>query len=230
LRASSVVSFSFFAFCCRYRFMLDPPTTAAPTPQRELSVRAQQDLVLVAAALNGQSQAYEALLNKYRQSVYYVVFKLVRHAEDAEDLTLEAFAKAFRHLPRYSPDFAFSTWLFRIATNHSIDFIRRNRLETLSLDAPRKGDGGNSLGWEVCDPAPDPQEACIREQRLALMRQVVGLLPAKYARLVELRYFKERSYDELAAELQLPLGTVKAQLFQARKLMLRLVKDSQAAL
>jgi RNA polymerase sigma-70 factor (ECF subfamily) len=210
--------------------MLPPPATAAFITARELSVRARQDLVLIEAALAGSPPAYEALLDKYRKPVYHLILKLVRHPDDTEDLTLEVFAKAFRHLARYQPQFAFSTWLFRIATNHSIDFIRRSKVKTLSLDAPSTLENGDSLGWEVCDPDPDPQEACIRQQRIALTRQVVSRLPPKYATLVRLRYFEELSYEEVAGQLQLPVGTVKAQLHTARQLMGRLVKDSQAVI
>jgi RNA polymerase sigma-70 factor (ECF subfamily) len=209
--------------------LLLPPLTAPLEGKKEVSVRAQQDLGLIEAALAGSPQAYEALLTKYRQPVYHVLFKLVRHAENAEDLTLEVFAKAFRHLPRYQPEFAFSTWLFRIATNHGIDFLRRRKLQALSLDAPSSRDEGD-WSLDVPDRSPDPQESCIRQQRIALTRQVVSLLPAKYAKLVRLRYFEELSYEEVAGQLQLPVGTVKAQLHTARKLMLRLVKDSQAAI
>ena len=93
-----------------------------------ISARARQDLELVAAALAGQTRAYEELLRQYRTAVYYLVLKLVPQADDAEDVTMETFGKAFRHLGRYSSQFAFSTWLFRIATNNCLDFLRRRKL------------------------------------------------------------------------------------------------------
>ena len=194
------------------------------------SARALYDLTLVEAALQGQAKAYEELVQRYGKPVYYTIFKMVRHADDADDLTSETFAKAFRNLSRYRPDFAFSTWLFRIATNHGIDSLRRKRLKTLSLEAMTAAGDGTEVGWNVSSADPTPHEAIIRQQRAVAARQVVDQLPAKYARLVRLRYFDELSYEEVATELHLPVGTVKAQLFKARELMLELLQASKESL
>lgn len=194
------------------------------------SARARHDLTLVEAALQGHAKAYEELVQRYRKAVYHTVYRMVRHADDADDLTSETFAKAFRNLPRYRPDFAFSTWLFRVATNHSIDFLRRKRLQTLSLEAMAAASDSAEVGWSIASADPTPQEALIRQQRAQVARQVVELLPTKYARLVRLRYLDELSYEEVATKLHLPLGTVKAQLFRARELMLELLQASKATL
>ena len=132
---------------------------------------------------------------------------------------METFGKAFRHLGRYSPDFAFSTWLFRIATNNCIDFVRRKKLATLSLQAPAHLSEDGECTLDVCDGDLNPQEAYIRQQRCERVRAAVAQLPAKYVDLVRLRYFEELSYEEVAAELQVPLGTVKANLNRARALL-----------
>ena len=198
--------------------------------ERGFSPKAQRDLVLIQAALDGSAKAYEALLHCYRKSVYYIVLRMVRDPDDADDLTMEAFAKAFGHLSRYRPQFAFSTWLFRIATNGCIDFVRRKKLNTQSLNATVRLGDGESILLDVCDHAPNPQEAFIRQQRMEVVRRVVTRLPAKYARLVRLRYFEELSYEEVATELQAPLGTVKAQLFRARELLLQLLQENKAAI
>ncbi|WP_019946779.1 RNA polymerase sigma factor [Hymenobacter aerophilus] len=200
--------------------------------EKELSVRAHRDQALVRAALAGQARAYEALWTYYRKPVFYLILKMVPHADDAEDLTMEALGKAFRHLPSYTPAFAFSTWLFRIATNTSIDFLRRQRVSPLALRQPAAGSGelpgreDNSPEPEVQDPEPDPLEGYIQQQRQQWVRQMVGRLPLKYVPLVQLRYFEERSYEEIATALDLPLGTVKAFLSKARKLLLALMQDS----
>ncbi|UOQ69771.1 RNA polymerase sigma factor [Hymenobacter volaticus] len=209
------------------------PLSAAPTsPEQErvLSRRAYQDLALIQAALAGQAKAYEDLLARYRKPVHYLVLRMVKNAADAEDLTQETFAKAFRHLARFTPDFAFSTWLFRIATNHTLDFFRRKKLPTYSLQASVASGDGDPLFLEVADRSPDPQQVLIRAQRKELIQQLVDRLPARYARVVRLRYFDELQYEEIAVLLALPLGTVKAQLFRARELLLDLVKHSHAAL
>ncbi|MCC3155526.1 sigma-70 family RNA polymerase sigma factor [Hymenobacter sp. BT770] len=199
-------------------------------PKPELSARAQHDVACIQAALAGQANAYEALLDRYRRSVYHVVLKMVHDPDDADDLTLEVFAKAFRSLACYRPEYAFSTWLFRIASNHSIDFVRRKKLHTQSIH--QEVSTGTSEGFFLEVPAqdPDPQEAYIRQQRQELVQALVERLPPKYRRLVRLRYFEERSYDEIATETQAPLGTVKAQLFRARELLFELAKGRAAAL
>jgi len=198
-------------------------------PKSELSARALHDLELIQAALEGQAKAYEALLDKYRRSVYHLVLKMVHNPDDAEDLALEVFAKAFRSLAIYRADYAFSTWLFRIASNHTIDFVRRKKLRTQSIHQQVPGSDGEGFFLEVPAREPDPQEAYIRAQRREQVQGLVERLPAKYQRLVRLRYFEELSYEELATETQLPLGTVKAQLHRARELLLALTKDNPAA-
>ena len=198
--------------------------------EKVLSLRASQDLRLIEAAMAGQAKAYEDLLARYHKPVHFLVLRMVRNEADADDLTQETFTKAFRHLSRFTPDYAFSTWLFRIATNHTIDFIRRKKLTTQSLQAGRPGSDGDLIALDVPDRAPNPQEALIRAQRKQLVQLVVTKLPVKYARLVRLRYFDELRYEEIAAHLHMPLGTVKAQLFRARELMLDLMKENQGAL
>jgi RNA polymerase sigma factor (sigma-70 family) len=206
----------------------------APTVEAEIdrgfSPKAQRDFVLIQAALAGSAKAYEALLRSYRKSVYHLALRMVRDPDDADDLTMEAFAKAFEHLSRYRPQFAFSTWLFRIATNSCIDFVRCKKLKPQSLNAAVPLDNGESSLLNVCDDVPNPQEAFIRQQRLEVVQRVVNRLPAKYARLVRLRYFEELSYAEVATALQAPLGTVKAQLFRARELLLQLLQENKAAI
>ncbi|MDF7814779.1 sigma-70 family RNA polymerase sigma factor [Hymenobacter sp. YC55] len=201
----------------------DAPAHPAP---HVLSLRSQQDMALIDAALAGDAKAYAALLDTYRKPVSYVVLKIVGNTDDAEDLTLEVFTKAFKYLANYRPDFAFSTWLFRIATNHSIDFIRRQKLPMQSLTQSDE----ENLPLQVRDPAPNPQEAFIRQQRIDLMHKLTNVLPLKYARPVRLRYFQQLSYLEMATELKLPVGTVKARLFRARVMLRALLQNSRAAI
>lgn len=215
----------FSLFCSFLRMHKD---SKSPDTEREFSARAQQDLVLIGEALAGSAKAYEKILSNYYKSLYHLILKMVVNADDAEDLTSEVFAKAFRYLPRYRPEFAFSTWLFRIATNHTIDFVRRKKLQTQSLNATIGHGDEQGMVWEVADEAnPNPQDAFINQQRIDLVRQLVTRLPPKYADLVRLRYFEELSYEEIAVERQAPLGTVKAQLFRARELLLALLKDGR---
>lgn len=156
-----------------------------------------------------------------------MILKMVRNVDDAEDLTIEAFAKAFKNLSRFKKDYTFSTWLFRIATNNAIDFIRKKKLETMSLDSSYKDDSGEAVKIDVEDNELNPMEETIKSQKIELIRIFVDKLPPKYQRLVKLRYFDELSYEEIARELEAPLGTVKAQLHRARELMYDLVKGKE---
>ncbi|MFT4525462.1 MAG: RNA polymerase sigma factor (sigma-70 family) [Granulosicoccus sp.] len=192
-----------------------------------LSDKAQADLVLVNAAIKGDQKAYADLMGRYRDSIYFMLLKMVNNKDDADDLTIEAFGKAFNKLHQYTPNYAFSTWLFKIASNNCIDFIRKKKKLTYSLDKGIEGGDGGEIMLQVPSNTLDPEENFIKEQKEILMRSVVEKLKPRYRTLVELRYFKEFSYEEIAKELDLPLGTVKAQLFRAREFLYNILKNSK---
>ena len=195
---------------------------------KQFSDKALEDFKLIDQAVDGRDQqAFAELMKRYKNPVYHMILKMVRNVDDAEDLTIEAFAKAFKNLHKFKKDFTFSTWLFRIATNNTIDFIRKKRLDTMSLNTSFKDDNGDAVTIDVQDRNLNPQEEAIKSQKIELVRMFVTKLPAKYQRLVKLRYFDELSYDEIAKELEAPLGTVKAQLHRARELMYDLVKGKK---
>jgi RNA polymerase sigma-70 factor (ECF subfamily) len=191
------------------------------------STKAIEDFKLIDMAVGGDDKAYAKLLQRYKRPVYHMILKMVRNVDDAEDLTIESFAKAFRSLPKFKKDFTFSTWLFRIATNNSIDFIRKKKLNTLSIENTYTDDDGQSVSIDVEDLNLNPQDVAIRTQKEEIIQVFVNMLPAKYQKLVRLRYFSELSYEEIAVELDAPLGTVKAQLHRARELMYDLVKNKK---
>ena len=196
--------------------------------EKQFSAKAKHDFKLIRAAVeNNDEKAYAELMHIYKKPVYHVVLKMVRNADDAEDLTIEAFAKAFRNLHKFNPEFAFSTWLFRIATNNCIDFIRKNKIKTMSIDSAIKIDNGDEITIDFRDQNLNPQETTIKNQKIEIMQHVVSRLPDKYQRLVTLRYFDELSYEEIATELKAPLGTVKAQLHRARELLYDMVKGKK---
>jgi len=195
--------------------------------ESNLSDKGKYDYELVKRALENQQQAYAELMERYRDSIYFLVLKMVNNRDDADDLTIEAFGKAFKRLHQYTPQFAFSTWLFKIASNNCIDFIRKKRIKALSLDQGFTNDDGETMAFSVRDEELDPEEAMEKKQRVMKMRDVVQQLKPRYRELVELRYFKEFSYEEIADELDLPLGTVKAQLFRAREFLLNMMKNTK---
>ncbi len=191
-----------------------------------LTDNARQDMELVEKALQGDQQAYSRLMSRYRDAIYYILLKMVNNPTDAEDLTIEAFGKAFRNLNQYTPTFAFSTWLFKIATNNCIDFIRKRRTLTISID--QDSADKDTLSPTIQEESPDPEEQMIKNQKAKLMRDVVNQLKPRYKDLIILRYFKEYSYEEIANELDLPLGTVKAQLFRAKELLYSIMKKKES--
>jgi RNA polymerase sigma factor (sigma-70 family) len=195
--------------------------------EERFSSKALEDFRLIDMAVGGDEKAYAKLLQRYRRPVYHVILKMVRNVDDAEDLTIESFAKAFRSLPRFKKDFTFSTWLFRIATNNTIDFIRKKKINTLSIENTYTDSNGESVSIDVEDQNLDPQEETIKAQKEEIIQVFVNMLPSKYQKLVRLRYFNELSYEEIAVELEAPLGTVKAQLHRARELMYDLVKNKK---
>ncbi|MBR1626039.1 MAG: sigma-70 family RNA polymerase sigma factor [Bacteroidales bacterium] len=189
--------------------------------------KAKRDWELVARARDkGDQRAFESLLEIYREPVYYMLLKMTRNTWDADDLTIEAFSKAFRNLDDYTPDFAFSTWLFRIATNNCIDFFRKQKMQMLSMDAEQDGKENYAVteAKNIIITSSSPEEDMIQEQQKSYIHSVVEKLKPSYRRLVEMRYFEEMSYEEIAQTLQMPLGSVKAKLFRARNLLQEIVR------
>ncbi len=192
-----------------------------------LSVKAVYDYKLIRAALDKSDQkAYAELMDRYRDSIYFMLLKMVNNKDDADDLTIEAFGKAFKRLSQYTPNFAFSTWLFKIASNNCIDFIRRKKMILFSIDKKFENSEGAEMTMDLKADGLNPEETMVQQQKIKHMRDIVEKLKPRYRILVELRYFDELSYEEIAEKLQLPLGTVKAQLFRAREFLATILKNS----
>jgi RNA polymerase sigma-70 factor (ECF subfamily) len=183
----------------------------------DLSDKAKGDLLLVEEAKKGNEKAFASLMNRYRDSIYYMLLKMVNNPYDAEDLTIEAFGKAFRNIETYTPRYAFSTWLFKIATNNCVDFIRKKQLSPTPLDQLQES--LDNVTVNIQSDLPDPEEALINHQKIAALKDIVSQLKPGYRALIELRYYKEYSYEEISSELNLPIGTVKAQLYRAKTLL-----------
>ncbi len=193
-----------------------------------LSVKAVYDYTLIKAALElGDQKAYAELMGRYRDSVYFMLLKMVNNKDDADDLTIEAFGKAFKRLNQYTPTYAFSTWLFKIASNNCIDFIRRKKMVTFSIDRTFENEEGGKMSIDIKADELNPEEDMVKKQKVKLMHDVVDKLKPRYRVLVELRYFEELSYEEIADKLELPIGTVKAQLFRAREFLANIMKNNE---
>lgn len=193
-----------------------------------LTKKGQRDWILIQKALKENDQkSYAELLSLYRDSIYFMMLKMTNNHYDAEDLTIEAFGKAFCRLDQYNVNYTFSTWLYRIATNNCIDFIRKNNRIPIAnqvdiTDGKQKRNLENILSDDLT-----PEEDIINEQKIKTMQQVVAKLKPHYRTLITMRYFDEMSYEEIADQLRIPLGTVKARLFRARDLLYNIMKSKK---
>jgi len=178
---------------------------------------AKNDFQLVLKAKEGNQKAFADLMQRYKDSIYFMSLKMVNNKEDAMDITVETFAKAFEKLDKYQPEYAFSTWLFRVATNNCIDFLRKKKLNTVSIDNMIDDDDDRPM--QIKADTLNPEESSIKKQQSEELKLLVESLPPRYRNLLTLRYFDELSYEEIAQQLDLPLGTVKAQLFRAKYLL-----------
>ena len=191
-----------------------------------LTEKSKRDLILVKEALeNGNQKAYAELMGYYRDSIYYMMLKMCRNPYDAEDLTIEAFGKAFRYLDRYSGDYAFSTWLFRIAANNCIDFLRRKNTSPMCVDDDLETCEQKAVSLTNAVEHKTPEDFCREKQRVAMMRMAVGQMRENYRKLIELRYFNELSYEEIAQELGISLANVKIKLFRAKDMLANIMRN-----
>lgn len=195
--------------------------------ESKLTTKAVYDYGLVKRAVNsGDQKAFAELMHRYRESVYYMMLKMCNNKDDAEDLTIEAFGRAFKKLDQYSPSYAFSTWLFKIASNNAIDFIRKKKqMTSFSLDSRYENEEGREMSGNFKAEVPDPEEFYIRKQKIDQVRLLVENLKPKYREMIELFYFHEMSHEEISQRLNLPIGTIKAQLFRARDLLYNALKS-----
>ncbi len=190
--------------------------------QQKAESRAE-DSKLIRDALKGDDSAYKRLMKKYHDAIYHFIYRMIHDKQQVEDLTQEAFIKAFGSLASFNDEFAFSTWLYKIATNNSIDYIRKRKLQTYSIDKPIES-VDSDYSFELPDEDAETDHELISNQRAKLLTAAIDKLPEKYRRVIHLRHVEERSYEEIAEELQLPIGTVKAHIFRAREMLYKALK------
>lgn len=195
--------------------------------ENRLTTKAVYDYRLVKLAIEkGDQKAFAELMHRYRESVYFMMLKMCNNKDDADDLTIEAFGRAFKKLDQYSPNYAFSTWLFKIASNNAIDFIRKKKqMNSVSIDNKGENSESREHSANIKTDTLDPEEHFIKKQKIELVRVLVDGLKPKYKEMIELFYFHEMSHEEISQKLDLPIGTIKAQLFRARDLLFNALKD-----
>jgi len=179
---------------------------------------------LINKALEGDQSAYEKLMKKYYQLIYNLIFRMISKKEDVEDLTQEAFIKAFNSLQNFDRQFAFSTWLFKIATNNAIDYLRKKKLNTFSIDKEIESEESD-FKFEIPDNENKPDRVIMEDERKKILDEAIDSLPAKYKEVIILRHKMDKEYEEISKELKIPLGTVKAHIFRGRELLNKYLKD-----
>jgi len=184
----------------------------------------KEDSALIYNALHGDQSAYKKLLKKYHDQIANLIFRIIHQREQVEDLTQEVFIKAFASLKSFNEEYAFSTWLYKIATNSSIDYIRKKKMTTFSIDKPIVHEESD-YSFELPDATYQPDKHIIQRQRTNLIEEAIAMLPEKYRRVIVMRHTEERDYSEIAKILKLPIGTVKAHIFRARELLNKYLRD-----
>jgi RNA polymerase sigma-70 factor, ECF subfamily len=184
----------------------------------------ETEQALVISALGGDQKAYKALFEMYKQAIFHIVVKIVRNPEEANDLVQETFIKAFGSLKTYDHSYRFSTWLYKIAANCSIDFLRKRRIDSMSLDKPISTRDGD-VQMEIPDDTHNPERDLHDHERTIGIEEAIDSLPDKYREVIVLRHKDDKSYEEIAVLLEVPVGTVKARIFRARELLKKKLKS-----
>jgi RNA polymerase sigma-70 factor (ECF subfamily) len=179
---------------------------------------------LVTMALGGDQKAYKTLFETYRQAIFHIVVKIVHNSEEANDLVQETFIKAFGSLKTYDHNYRFSTWLYKIAANCSIDYLRKRRIDSLSLDKPILTKDGE-VQMELPDYSFNPEKDLTSKRQTIDIEAAIQSLPEKYREVIVMRHQEDKSYEEIASQLKVPVGTVKARIFRARELLKKKLKS-----
>ena len=183
-----------------------------------------EESVKIEEALAGDQSAYRYLVDKHRAAIFHIIYRIVRNEEGANDLVQETFMKAFASLASYRSEYRFSTWLYKIAANASIDFLRKKRIKALSLDRPLETKDGQ-VEIEVADYSYHPERDLVRKEQSFSIEEAIESLSPNYKEVIVYRHKEDKSYEEIADLLDIPVGTVKARIFRARELLKRKLKD-----
>jgi RNA polymerase sigma-70 factor (ECF subfamily) len=186
----------------------------------------EEDFQAVKQVLAGNNSAFQILQKKYIKVVAALIRKMIKNEDDVEDLVQETFIKAYNALNTFQFGYAFSAWLYRIASNNCIDFLRKKRFATVSLDKPVQSDD-DDLYIEIEDTTNRADMDMIASERHQALYKAIDALPENYKIIIKMRHEEELDYTEIAVKLDLPLGTVKAHLFRARKILYTALKNHQ---
>ncbi len=178
------------------------------------------DADVVVLAQQGREPAFRELIRRYERPVFSLIYRMVRDSTVSEDLAQDTFIKVLNHLDKYRPEFKFSSWLFKIANNVAIDHLRKRQLDTVSMDGSphaMTAAEADASSFELADQAESPLDELASRELGTIIEQAIGSLRPEYRNCIMLRHVEGRSYEEIAATLDLPLGTVKTYIHRARQ-------------
>lgn len=178
-----------------------------------------EDLECIREVLSGKIESFQKLEKRYKRIIAALIRKMVRNEDDVDDLTQETFIKAYNSLSSFHFGYSFSAWIYRIASNSCIDFLRKKRFTTISLSQPI-GNDDDDLFFEIEDNSYVPDRDVLSSERRKALDEAMNSLPENYREIIRLRHEEEMDYCQIAVKLDLPLGTVKAHLFRARKILM----------
>ena len=186
---------------------------------------AKTDMDLITDTLKGNHNSFTILVNRYYASLYWVIYRIVGNSTDADDLTSESLIKAYESLSSYSNKYAFSTWLHTIGSNRAIDFVRNRNKQPSPINNP------TSTEEDIMTPSIESdlsaEDNMIRLETNDIIANVISELKPFHRSLIDMRYFKNMSYEEISKKLNKPIGTIKTGLFRARRILYNLIKDNK---
>jgi RNA polymerase sigma-70 factor (ECF subfamily) len=185
-----------------------------------------EDFEIIKSVLAGRKNDFERLQKKYKRQIHNLISRMIKNDDDVDDLTQETFIKAYNALASFQFGYSFSAWLYRIASNNCIDFLRKKRFDTISINQPIF-DSEEEHEYEIEDNSYVPDKNMLAEERKKVLYDAIEALPENYRMIIKLRHDDELDYNQIAEKLNLPLGTVKAHLFRARKILLNELKGSK---
>ncbi|MCX7736049.1 MAG: sigma-70 family RNA polymerase sigma factor [Candidatus Kapabacteria bacterium] len=178
----------------------------------------EDDKKIIKIILDGNKSAFSLLQKKYKPLITSLIRKMIKNEDDVQDLVQETFIKTYNSLDKYQETYPFSSWLFKLASNHCIDFLRKKRLTTISLQF-QNSESDEEQEYEIVDNSNMPDSEILSNERTIIIKEAISQLPDNYQLIIHLRHEEELDYQEISERMNIPLGTVKAHLFRARKIL-----------